>query len=115
MYYHFEFDDETTREGQSSPHSYRTHFRCKIDSEDKRKFNLWVIEKSLNQEIGCNPATIRSNKETEFVIEISNGKENKILPTMKSICFPQLNERVQPEKFACDKINHSKGLIYIRD
>ena len=35
------------------------------------------------------PATIRLNNESEFVIEISNEKESKILPTKNLLCFPQ--------------------------
>ena len=58
---------------------------------------------------------MRSNKGSEFVIEISNKKESKIPPTLKSLCFPQYLERVEVEIFSYDKINQSKGLIYIQD
>ena len=69
----------------------------------------------MGKEIGSTPTTIRSNNESEIVIEISNEKESKILPTIKSICSPQLQERVEVEKVACDNINQSKRLIYIDD
>ena len=75
------WEDESPR---SNPQSHYTHFRCKMDPEKKRKFNPWAIEKSFTQEIGSKPATIRSNNESEFCIWISNKKENKILPTIKS-------------------------------
>ena len=83
--------------------------------EKKRNFNPWAIEKSFTQEIGSTPATIRSNSEIEFVIEISNEKYSKFLPTMELLCFSQYNERVEVEIFARDKINQTKGLINIHD
>ena len=42
---------------------------------------------SLIKEIGRKPATARSYYESEFVIEISNEKENKVPPIIKSIFF----------------------------
>ena len=42
-------------------------------------------------------------------------KEIKILPTITSLGSPQFKERVKVETVACDKINHSQGLIYIHD
>ena len=86
-----------------------------MNPERKRTFNPWAVEKSFTQEIGSTPATIRSNNESEFVIEISNEKESKILPTITSLCSPQFQERVEVEIFACDKMNQSQGLIYIHD
>ena len=59
---------------------------------------------SFVQETGSKPATVRSNLNLN-VIEISNGKESKILPTTKSLCFPQYNKRVEVEIIACNKIN----------
>ena len=44
--------DESLR---SNPQSYPTHFRCKMDPENKRKFNPWVIENIFAQEIGSKP------------------------------------------------------------
>ena len=78
-------EDESPR---SKPQSYPTHFTCKIDPEKKRAFNPWPIEKSLTQEIGSKPATIKSNKESEFIIEIS---------TITSLGSPQFQERVKVE------------------
>ena len=49
------------------------------------------------------------------MIEVSNEKERKTLPTTKSLCSSQFQEKVEVEIFACDKINQSKGLIYIRN
>ena len=37
---------------RSSPHSYPTYFRCKMDPEMKRKLSPWTIEKSFIQETG---------------------------------------------------------------
>ena len=54
---------------RSNTPSFPTHFTCKMDPEKKRTFNPWAIEKSLTQEIGSKPATIRSTNETEFIIE----------------------------------------------
>ena len=65
----------------------------------------WAIEKSFSQETGSKPATIRSNKESKIVIEISNKKESEILPTITSLCSPQFQEMLKFEIFACDKIN----------
>ena len=45
-----------------------------MDPEKKIKLNTRAIEKSFTQEFGSKPATIRSNNESEFVIEISNEK-----------------------------------------
>ena len=86
-----------------------------MDPEKKRIFNTWAIEKSHNQEIGNKPATIRSNKKSEFIIEFSNEKENKFFPTITSLGSPQFQERVKVEIVACDKINQSQGLMYIHD
>ena len=61
-------EDESPR---LNPQSYPTHFTCKMDPGKKRLFNPWAIEKSLTQEIGSKPATIRSYNESEFIIEIS--------------------------------------------
>ena len=105
-------EDESPR---SNPQSYPTNFRYKLDPEKKRKFNPWAIEKSFNQDIGSKPVTIKSNKESDFVIEISNEKESKILTTITSLCSPQFRERVEVDIFACDNINQSQGLIYIDD
>ena len=76
---------------------------------------MWTIENSFTQDLGGEPSLTRSDSESEFVIEISNEKEPENLPTIKSNCYPQYNERVEVEIFACDKINQSKGLIYIHD
>ena len=62
-------EDEFPR---SNPQSYPTHFRCKVDSETKVKFNPWALEKNFTQEIESKPATLKSNNKFEFVIEISN-------------------------------------------
>ena len=86
-----------------------------MDPEKKRKFNPWPIEKSFTKEIGNKLAIVRSNHESKFVIEISNEKESKIPPTLTSPCSTQFQERVEVETFACDKINESKGLIYIHN
>ena len=105
-------EDESPR---SKLQSYVTHFTCKMDLENKRTFNPWTIENSLTPEIGSKPATIKSNNESEFIIEISNEKESKILPTITSLGSPQFQERVKVEIVACDKINQTQGLIYIHD
>ena len=55
-----------------------------------------------HSKIGSKPATIRSNDESEFVIEIYE-KENKNLPTVKSLCSPQFQETVEVEIFSCEK------------
>ena len=86
-----------------------------MDPEKKRTLNLWAIEKSFTQEIGSQPATIRSNNEFEIVIEISNEKLSKILPPITSLCSPQFQERIEVELFACDKINQSQCPIYINE
>ena len=84
-------------------------------SRKEKKFNPLAIEKRFTQEIGSKPATIISNNESEFIIEISNEKESENLTTITSLCSPQFHERVEVDNFACDKINRSLGLIYIHD
>ena len=84
-------EDESPR---SNPQSYPTHFKFKMDPEKKRAFNPWALVKSFIQEIGSKPATISSNNECKAVIKIANEKESKILPTITSLCSPQLQERV---------------------
>ena len=101
--------DESPR---SNPQVYPKNFRCKMDPEKKRKFSSWAIEWSFTQENRSKPAAIRSNNESELVIEISNEKESKILPAIKSLCSPHFQERLEVEIFSCDIINQSKGLIY---
>ena len=96
---------------RSNTQLYPTHFRCKVD----KKNIPWAIEKSLTQKFGSEFATITLVNESEFVIETSNKKESKILPTINSLFSPQFQERVEVEKFACDKINQSEDLIYTYD
>ena len=60
-------EDESAR---SNPHSYPTHYRCKMDPENKNKFNPWPIVKSSTQENGSQPETMRTNRKPEIVIEI---------------------------------------------
>ena len=60
-------EDESPR---SNPQSYPPHFTCKMELEQKITFNPWAVENSFTQEIGSKPASIRSNNESEFVIEI---------------------------------------------
>ena len=86
-----------------------------MDPEKNKIFNPWVIGMSFTQEIGSKPATINSNNKSEFVIEISNEKESKNLPTITSLRSPQFLERVEVEIFACAKINQSQVLSYIHD
>ena len=86
-----------------------------MDTENGRTFYLWAIEKSLTQEIGSKPPTTRRNNESEFVIDISNEKVSKILPSITSLGSPQFKDRVKVEIVTCNKINHGQGLIYIND
>ena len=103
-------EDESPRSNhQLSP----THFRCKMGPERKRTFKPWAIKKRFTQEIRRKPATIRSNNESKFVVEMSNEKESKVLPIKTSLSSPQFQETVEVEIFACNKINQSQGLIYI--
>ena len=62
---------------RSHPLSYPAHFRFKKDRGKKKKINPWAIEKNFTQEIGGKPATIRSNNESEFVIESQTKKKAK--------------------------------------
>ena len=48
-----------------------------MDPEKKKKFHPWEIEKSFTHEIGTEPATKRSNNESDFFIDISNEQEAK--------------------------------------
>ena len=64
-------EDESPR---SNPQTYPTHFRYKMDPENKKNFNTCPIEKSFTQEIGSEPAIIRSNNQSKFVIENPNEK-----------------------------------------
>ena len=50
-----------------------------------------------------------------MVIEISNENKSKFLSTITALCFSQYQERVEVEEFVCNKVNQSKGLIYIQD
>ena len=52
---------------------------------------------------------------SEFLIETINQNESKVSSTIKSLCFPQNQEKIEFEIFACDKINQSKGLTYTYD
>ena len=84
-------------------------------SRKEKKIQPVAIEKNCTQKIWSNRAIIRSNNECEFVIEISNEKERKILPTITSLSSSQIQERVEVEIFPCDKVNQSQGMIYIYD
>ena len=100
---------------RSHPQSYPTHFRYKMDPENKRTFNKWAIEKNFTQKIGSKPATIRTNNASQLLIDISNEKERKFLPITTTLCSSQFQERVDFEMFACDKIHQGQGLTYIHD
>ena len=65
-----------------------------MDPKNGRHFNPWPIAKSFTQEFWSKPANQKSNNYSDLVIEISNEKENKLLPALKSFCFPQYNEGV---------------------
>ena len=93
-----------------NPQLFPTYFKCKMDLENKRKCNPWAIGKSFSK-----PAIIKSKNESEFVIEISDVKQSKNLPTLTSLSFPQCYERVKVEIFACEKISRSECLVYIHD
>ena len=94
-------EDESPRSNlQSNP----SHFRCKMDQENQIKFNPWAIEKSSTQKNGSDPATIRSNNESEIVIAISNKKKSKNFPTIISLYSSQFQIRFEVEIFACNKI-----------
>ena len=62
-------EDESPR---SNPILYTMHFRYKLDTE--KKVNPCAIENSFTQEIGSELASLRSNNESEFVIENSYEK-----------------------------------------
>ena len=99
-----------TGEGESprsNPQAYPTHFKCKMDPENKRKFKPWAIEKSFTQEIGSKPATIKSNNESEIVIEISNEKESKFLSTIKSLCFSKLKNSIATKSTNAKAYNYN--------
>ena len=66
-----------------------------MNPEKKRTYNSRAIERSFTQEIGNKPATIRSKNESEIVIEISNERESKIVPTNTSLCSPQFQKKVE--------------------
>ena len=58
---------------------------------------MWAIERASPKKLEANPLPL---------LEISNEKESKNFPTIKSLCFPQKkNEKVEVVIFACDKIN----------
>ena len=101
--------DESPR---SNPQTYLTHFRCIIYPKNKENQPVGN-RKEPHPKSGSKPATIRSNNKSEIVIEILNEKESEILPTIKSICSPPFQKRVEVEIFACDKFNQRKGVIYI--
>ena len=67
-------EDESSK---SSPQSYPIHFRRKVEPENKRKFNLWVIEKSFTLKIGSKLAAIRSNNESNLSLKSQTKKKAK--------------------------------------
>ena len=106
-------EDESPR---NNAISYPTHFRCKMITDENKKYNPWAIEKSFTNEIGKKPISIRSSAQpSEYIIEIAKESESKILPTIKSLALPEYQKTVQVEITPCNSINQCKGLIYIQD
>ena len=47
---------------EKEPPKFPTHFSCQMDSEQKKKFSPWMIQKCFTQELGAQPRTIRSKR-----------------------------------------------------
>ena len=87
----------------TKPKKFPSHFSCQMDSEQKRKFNPWMIQKCFTQELGAKPRTIRSKSETEFILKVNNENESKAILTITKI------NNVDVEITECSNINQSMG------
>ena len=59
-----------------------------VGSRREKKFQPVGNRKDLHPKNWTQTDTIRSNNESEFVVEITNELENRIVPTLKSLCSP---------------------------
>ena len=84
-----------------------------MDSDKKRKFNPWTIEKSFTQETRSKHAFKRSKTNLILSLKSQTTKQSKNPPTLRSFSFPQYNEMVEVEILAYNKNNQGKGLLYI--
>ena len=61
---------------EKSTRPYPTHFDCKMDEIDKRKFTPWLLEKCLEQQVGSKPKTIRTTNKTTVTVKIATKEES---------------------------------------
>ena len=86
---------------------YPTHFNCKMDESDKRKFTPCLLERCLEQQVGSKPKTIRTTNKTTFTVEIATKEESITMQTVSNI------NGINVEVTVNTALNINKGLVYI--
>lgn len=56
--------------------SYATHFVLKLDNEDKRSINPFLVQRSLTLQLGSKPESIRG-RGNEFTIKVTNKNQSE--------------------------------------
>ena len=64
---------------------FNTHFNCKMNKSDKRKFTSWLLGKCLVRELDSKPKTIRTTNSTTFTVEVSDRKQSNKMQTITNI------------------------------
>ena len=83
-----------------------THFDCKMDEMDKRKFTPWLLEKCMEQQVGSKPKTIRTINKTTFTVEIATKEERIAMQAVGNINIIDVEVTVNTALI-------NKGLVYI--
>ena len=73
------------------------------------------IEKCFTQAVGNKPVSIRSNSNSELVIEIPRESKSNVLPTIPELIFSEYQEVFEVKIVPSHKRNQSKCLIYIQE
>ena len=86
---------------------FTTHYDCKMDEKDKRKFTPWLLEKCLTQQLGSKPTTIRTTNNTTFTVEVASREQSMHMQRIKDI------NGISTEISVNKSFNTIKGLVYV--
>ena len=87
---------------------FATHYNCVLNEIDKRRISPWLLEKSVENQIGKKPRSIRSVSKTAFIIEVETEEQSMKIAEVEQLA----GHAVKMEK---SKISTVKGMIYIQD
>ena len=92
---------------QRPTQQYPTHFDCKMNEQDKRRFTPWLLEKCIEKHIGSKPKSIRTANKTTFIIEVNSKEQSNAIQTIAKL--NGIETEIKVNSFA----HLNKGLIYV--